>query len=78
VHQLRIKLKEEHRLSVFQDKVLKRILGHKRKEITEGWRRLFNEELHHIKKMERACSNYGVDEKYIDNFSWKNSKEGIT
>jgi hypothetical protein len=39
-------LKEEHRLSVFENRVLWRILGTKRDEVTEGWRELHNEELH--------------------------------
>jgi hypothetical protein len=39
-------LREEHRLKVFENKVLRRILGPKRDEVTEGWRKLHNEELH--------------------------------
>jgi hypothetical protein len=36
--------REEHRLSVFENKVL-RIFGPKRDEVTGGWRKLHNEEL---------------------------------
>jgi hypothetical protein len=36
---------EEHRLRVFENKVLRRILGPKRDEMTGGWRKLHNEEL---------------------------------
>jgi hypothetical protein len=36
---------EEHRLRVFENKVLKRIFGPKRDEVTGGWRKLHNEEL---------------------------------
>jgi hypothetical protein len=39
-------LREEHRLRVFENRVLKRIFGPKRVEVTEGWRKLHNEELH--------------------------------
>jgi hypothetical protein len=39
-------LKEEHRLRVFENTVLRRIFGPKRDEETEGWRKLHNEELH--------------------------------
>jgi hypothetical protein len=39
-------LREEHRLRVFENRVLKRIFGPKRDEVTGGWRRLHNEELH--------------------------------
>jgi hypothetical protein len=39
-------LREEHRLVVFENKVLTRILEPKRDEVTGGWRKLHNEELH--------------------------------
>jgi hypothetical protein len=38
-------LREEHRLGVFGNKVLRRIFGPKRDEVTGGWRKLHNEEL---------------------------------
>jgi hypothetical protein len=38
-------LKEEYRLRVFENKVLRRIFGPKRDEVTGGWRKLHNEEL---------------------------------
>jgi hypothetical protein len=41
-------LREEHRVRVFENKVLKRILGQKRNEVTGGWRKLHNEELHNL------------------------------
>jgi hypothetical protein len=37
-------LREEHRLKVFENKVLRRIFGPKRDEVTGGWRKLHNEE----------------------------------
>jgi hypothetical protein len=37
--------KEEHRLRVFENRVLRRIFGPKREEVTEEWRKLHNEEL---------------------------------
>ena len=39
-------LREEHRLRVFQYKVLRKILGAKKDEITEEWRMLHKVELH--------------------------------
>jgi hypothetical protein len=36
---------EEHRLRVFENRVLVRIFGPKRDEVTGEWRRLHNEEL---------------------------------
>jgi hypothetical protein len=38
-------LREEHRLRVFENRVLRRIFGPKRDEVTGGWRKLLNEEL---------------------------------
>jgi hypothetical protein len=39
-------LREEHRLRVFENRVPRRIIGPKRDEVTGGWRKLHNEELH--------------------------------
>jgi hypothetical protein len=39
-------LREEIRLRVFKNRVLWRILGPKRDEVTEEWRRLYKEELY--------------------------------
>jgi hypothetical protein len=39
-------LREEHRLRVFENRVLRRIFGPKRDKVTGGWRKLHNEELH--------------------------------
>jgi hypothetical protein len=39
-------LREEHRWRVFENRVLGRISGPKRDEVTGGWRKLHNEELH--------------------------------
>jgi hypothetical protein len=38
-------LREEHRPRVFENRVLRRIFGPKRGEVTGGWRKLHNEEL---------------------------------
>jgi hypothetical protein len=40
-------LREEHILRVFENRVLRRILGLRRDEVTGGWRKL-NEELHNL------------------------------
>jgi hypothetical protein len=39
-------LREEHRLMVFESKVLRRIFGPKRDEVTGEWRKLHSEELY--------------------------------
>jgi hypothetical protein len=41
-------LREEHRLRVFENRVLRRIFGPKRDEMTGEWRKLHNEELHDL------------------------------
>jgi hypothetical protein len=41
-------LREEHRLRVFENRVLRRIFGPERDEAMGGWRKLHNEELHNF------------------------------
>jgi hypothetical protein len=41
-------LREERRLRVFENRVLRRIIGLKRDEVTGEWRKLNNEELHDL------------------------------
>jgi len=40
-----LSLREERRLRVFENRVLRRVLGPKRDEVTGEWRKLHNEEL---------------------------------
>jgi hypothetical protein len=41
-------LREEHRLGVFENRVLRRTIGPKRDKATGEWRKLHNEELHDL------------------------------
>jgi hypothetical protein len=41
-------LREEHKLRVFQNRVLRRIFPPRRHEVTGDWRKLHNEELHNL------------------------------
>jgi hypothetical protein len=41
-------LREEHRPRAFENRVLRRILGPKRDEVTGEWRELHDEELHDL------------------------------
>jgi hypothetical protein len=43
---LSLTLREEHSSRVFENRVLRRIFGPKKDEVTGGWRKLHNEELH--------------------------------
>jgi hypothetical protein len=41
-------LREEHRLRVFENRVLRKIFGPRGDEVTGEWRKLHNEELHNL------------------------------
>jgi len=64
---LSLTLREERRLRVFENRVLRRVFGPKRDGVTEQWRKLHNEELTQycaggkIEKNEMggACGAYG-------------------
>jgi hypothetical protein len=73
-------LREEHRLRVYENRVLMRIFGLKRDEVEGDWGRLHNEEPHDLyilltkynsgskiknSEMGGACSTYGGEERCI-------------
>jgi hypothetical protein len=80
-------LRGECRLRVFKNRVLRRILGFKRDEVTGEWRRLHNRELHALysssninavdqskkNEMDVACSTYGGEVHTW--FCWENLRE---
>jgi hypothetical protein len=41
-------LREEHRLRLFENRILRKIFGPKRVEVVGVWRKLHNEELHNL------------------------------
>jgi hypothetical protein len=41
-------VREEHKLRVFENRVLRRIFGPKKDGVMGGWRKLHNEELHNL------------------------------
>jgi hypothetical protein len=41
-------LREEHKLRLFENRVVRKILGSKRDEVAGEWRRLHNEELYDV------------------------------
>jgi len=72
----------QRRLMVFENRVLRRILGPKREEVTREWKKLHNKELNDLyyapqcfagdkiqkNAMGRACSAYGGEERCIQGF----------
>ena len=59
-------LREERRLGVFENRVLRRVFGPKRNGVTGEWRKLYNEELNDLyslpietNEMGRAYGSYG-------------------
>jgi hypothetical protein len=74
-------LVEERRLRVFENRVLRRMFGPKRDEVTKEWRKIHNEELNDLpltqycsddkiekNEMGGACSSYGGEERRIQGF----------
>jgi hypothetical protein len=47
-------LREEHRLRVSENRVLRRISGPKREEVTGCWRRLHREEIYNFVRLVRC------------------------
>jgi hypothetical protein len=48
--------REEHRLRVFENRVLRRMFGRERDEVIGGWRKLHNEELHNLYSSQNIIS----------------------
>jgi hypothetical protein len=70
--------REEQKLRVFENWVLKRICGSVKEKETGGWRKVHNEELHNlnfssnITRLEDVMTGCEIDEKGKQNFGWKN------
>jgi hypothetical protein len=63
-------VREEHKLRVFEDRVLRRIFGPKRDGVTGGWRKLHNEDLHNL-----YSKNYKVEEYEVGETCGTNGRE---
>jgi hypothetical protein len=72
-------LREEHKLSVFENRVLRRIFRPKRDEVTGEWRKLHNE-ASQVKANEvgRACGTHGRGEKNVQGFGGKARRKETT
>jgi hypothetical protein len=83
-------LREEHRLRVYENRVLRRIFEPKRDEVTGEWRKLHNEELHNLYSSPRiirqvkanevggACDTHGNGEKNVQGFGGKARRKETT
>jgi hypothetical protein len=72
---------EKHRLRLFENRVLSRISGPKRYEVTGGWRKLHNEELHNlypspsmIRMIKSRRMRWIWDAKYRIGYWWERQK----
>jgi hypothetical protein len=65
-------LREEHRLRVFENSVLRRIFGPKRDEVIGGWRKLHNE-VHNFYSSPIIIRMMRVNE---DEMDWARSTNG--
>jgi hypothetical protein len=78
---------------VFENRVLRRVFGSKRDEVTGDWRKMHNEELHNLyssssiigysdqvkeDEIGGACSTNGGEEEYIQDIGGKARRKGTT
>jgi hypothetical protein len=56
-------LREERRLRVFENRVLRRIFGPKRDEVTGEWRKLHNEELDDLYSIQNSIRMFKPNRK---------------
>lgn len=82
-------LSEEHRISVFETRVLRKMFGRKRQILTECWRKLYNEDHYDLqfssdiipviksRRGERswACDLYGEEEQCIQGFMGRSERK---
>jgi hypothetical protein len=79
-------LREEHRLRVLENRVLRRIFGRNRDDVMGEWRKLHNEELHNLylsviiigRSSEGECSTNGRGEKSLQGFGGKARRKETT
>jgi hypothetical protein len=87
-----VTLREEHRLRVFENRVLRRIFGPKMDEVTGEWTKLHNEELHNLLLISKyheanqvkaneegkACGRRGIGDKNLQGFGGKAQRKETT
>jgi hypothetical protein len=83
-------VREEHRLRVFENRVLRRIFGPKRDEVMGEWRKLQNQVVHNLysspdiirqvraNEVSGACGTHGRGEKSVQSFGGKARRKETT
>jgi hypothetical protein len=59
-------LREEHRLRVYENKLLRKILGPKKDEMLGGWRKLHNEQIRCLYHLPSITLSHEVKEDVLD------------
>jgi hypothetical protein len=74
-------LREEHRLMVSENRVLRRIFGPKRDKFTEWWNKLHNEDLHNFRRLRRRSEGdikMDLTEIVLEDVDWINLAQDMT
>jgi hypothetical protein len=83
-------LREDHRLKVFENRVLRRIFGPKWGDVTGEWRKLHKEQLRNLysypdiirqvkgNEVDGACGTHGRGEKCVKGFGGKARRKETT
>ena len=58
-------MREERKLRVFENRVLRRIFGPRRDEVTWEWRKLHNKELHGLVHLTQYCLGHKIEKNEI-------------
>jgi hypothetical protein len=66
-----LKLREEKGVRAFEKRVLRRIFGPKRDEMTEEWRKMHSEELHNLHSSPDDVTDRGVLSKARDKLLYR-------
>jgi hypothetical protein len=70
-------LREERRLRVFGNRVLRRILGPKRNEAKREWRKLHKEELNNLVLLTQYCSGDKIEDEMGETCSEHGERRGV-
>jgi hypothetical protein len=83
-------LREEHRLSFFENRILRRIFGPKSEE-NGSWRKLHTDEIHSLysllnivrvitsrSEVGRTCGTHGRGERCLQYFGWEARRQETT